>query len=384
MANLPPPPRASIVDRDGNPTRAFWDWMQRLVDRVGGIGTFTQLFISGNPTDGAVPKFSGEEGLVVSSGITVDDDGNVTTSGDVNGRDMAADGAQLDSNTATLTSVAETVDGLGTASQYDIGTSGEAVPLLHNENTWNNRQVFDVGDVVEAGLRIVCEENTNQTWSAVTIVRNEGTPADNNEIGRITFQGWNEAGANKTWGAIISQKADVTAGTEDGNLRFSTQSAGSFGVRMALEQGLVVGNPTGGDKGAGTINATAVYDDNVLLTCYVLEAANQGDIDIPKWDERAMRKAVRDLDTGAVRDIPQQHTAARAFRQRRQMMLDPKQYADRWKADGYLPSLPSPAEWAQGPIAVGGIVQRLWEAVECQAVHIEKLRQEIERLKILP
>jgi hypothetical protein len=33
----------------------------------------------------------------------------------------------------------------------------------------------------------------------------------------------------------------------------------------------VVGSPTGGNKGAGTINATAVYDDNTLLTDYVFE-----------------------------------------------------------------------------------------------------------------
>jgi len=37
--------------------------------------------------------------------------------------------------------------------------------------------------------------------------------------------------------------------------------------------GLIMGSPTGGLKGAGTINATAVYDDNTILTGdYVFEA----------------------------------------------------------------------------------------------------------------
>lgn len=40
--------------------------------------------------------------------------------------------------------------------------------------------------------------------------------------------------------------------------------------------GVQVGAPTGGDKGAGTLNATAVYDDNVLLTDYVFEAHHVG------------------------------------------------------------------------------------------------------------
>jgi len=35
---------------------------------------------------------------------------------------------------------------------------------------------------------------------------------------------------------------------------------------------IVVGSPTGGAKGLGTVNAVAVYDDNTLLTDYVFEA----------------------------------------------------------------------------------------------------------------
>lgn len=50
--------------------------------------------------------------------------------------------------------------------------------------------------------------------------------------------------------------------------------------------GLQVGSPTGGDKGAGSINASALYDDNVLLTCPALakEFIESGKIDTDKWD----------------------------------------------------------------------------------------------------
>jgi hypothetical protein len=37
--------------------------------------------------------------------------------------------------------------------------------------------------------------------------------------------------------------------------------------------GATIGTPTGGNKGAGTLNATAVYDDGVLLTDWVFEEA---------------------------------------------------------------------------------------------------------------
>jgi hypothetical protein len=62
-------------------------------------------------------------------------------------------------------------------------------------------------------------------------------------------------------------------------------SVNSSGVVTVLND-LVVGAPTGGAKGAGTINATAVYDDNTLLTCMAMAAEfrEEGRIDVAKWD----------------------------------------------------------------------------------------------------
>lgn len=50
---------------------------------------------------------------------------------------------------------------------------------------------------------------------------------------------------------------------------------------------------------------------------------------------------------------------------------------------GHLPAMPSPAEWeASGKrMALGDIQQRLWETVEVQAVHIDKLLARIETLE---
>jgi len=55
--------------------------------------------------------------------------------------------------------------------------------------------------------------------------------------------------------------------------------------------GLNIGSPTGGDKGAGTLNAVAVYDDNTLLTCMAmaekfLETGEFTDDDVAEWDAR--------------------------------------------------------------------------------------------------
>jgi hypothetical protein len=79
----------------------------------------------------------------------------------------------------------------------------------------------------------------------------------------------------------------VTPAAEDASWVFRTMRAGARATRMTISSGLVVGNPSGGDKGTGAINAVAVYDDNVLLTCPALqdEFIKNGRIDLLKWDD---------------------------------------------------------------------------------------------------
>ena len=77
------------------------------------------------------------------------------------------------------------------------------------------------------------------------------------------------------------------------------------------------------------------------------------------------------------------HGPAARFAARAAELLDPKAYGASWKATGHLPSMPSPVEWvaADKKMSTGDILQRLWETVECQAIHIEKLRERIEALE---
>jgi hypothetical protein len=80
--------------------------------------------------------------------------------------------------------------------------------------------------------------------------------------------------------------AAPAAGSVDANINFVTTQAAVQSTRMSVRAGLVVGAPTGGDKGQGTINATAVYDDNTLLTCMALasEFLAEGTVDTAFWD----------------------------------------------------------------------------------------------------
>ena len=167
--------------------------------------------------------------------------------------------------------------------------------------------------------------------------------------GRIGFMGqFNTAGTYTIFGAVGARKENATDGNTDGYLEFTTRSnAGGENVAMKITStgGVVVGSPTGGDKGAGTINATAVYDDNVLLTDAV-------------WDL---------YYDGHVRDEDQARWGALRLRSIAETAAFTRQHR-------HLPSLPGRAEWeAEGSRSLGQMVTALWETVEHLQRHIFEL-----------
>jgi hypothetical protein len=152
----------------------------------------------------------------------------------------------------------------------------------------------------------------------------------------------------------------------------------AFGAKstliMTLNDGVVVGSPTGGDKGAGSINAQAVYDDNVLLTCYVFEQEIEKSIDVAKWDTTIESNFL------SARHVSPIHTKVREFSERAGVSLDIDKFGEFWKMYKHLPALPSFEEWTTiGRLSSGEVIQRLWETCEVLAIHVDNLN---ERLKV--
>lgn len=102
--------------------------------------------------------------------------------------------------------------------------------------------------------------------------------------------------------------------------------------------GLVVGSPTGLAKGAGTINAQAVYDDDTLLTDFVFE---------PEYE------------------------------------LIPIAAMERYFIENkHLPTIDGREVWErEGRFSLGKIVSQLWETVEVQARYIAELNNRLEKLE---
>ena len=293
--------------------------------------------------------------------------------------------------TSTTTAAAKAVLSLGTASTQDTGTSGTKVPLLDGANTWSAAQNITVSSSGTAALTLTSTNTGAVEGPEFSLDRDSTSPAASDVIGIWRLRGRDTSNAVQQYGSVFGIILDPSTGSEDAGIRFNTTVAGSQAVRLHVELGIYTPNATGGDQGGDSINASAVYDDGVLLTCYPFEAANDKPIDFKLWDDSIPDIPVTDQSAGAdparrVDAIPPRpkprHDRARSFVVERKQYLDIDRCAEFWKTNGHLPSLPSPTEWVSRgkKLSTGEIIQRLWETVEIQSVHIEALN---ERLKMI-
>jgi len=151
--------------------------------------------------------------------------------------------------------------------------------------------------------------------------------------------GYSESGSNKLYIDNSNTASPLIHGD------FSTDV-------LTVNGGLVVGAPTGGAKGTGTINAVGVYDDNVLLNDYVFDYYYDG--------------RVRDEDLAL-------HGNYKMY------SLD--EMTEYVKTNRHLPSIPGREEWnTNGKFSLGKLTNHLWETSETNSLYITELN---ERLKSL-
>jgi hypothetical protein len=110
--------------------------------------------------------------------------------------------------------------------------------------------------------------------------------------------------------------------------------------RMTVGIGVVVGAPTGGDKGAGSINAQTVWRNGTSLD-YVFENAY------------------------------------------RTTMLSISQMREFYEKEKHLPTIYSRDIAEEGSINEGGLTDRLWETVEVQAIYIGELEKRVSLLETI-
>jgi hypothetical protein len=91
------------------------------------------------------------------------------------------------------------------------------------------------------------------------LFRDSASPAAADEIGQVDFTGRSSTGVKRTYGFVDSIVDDPTNASEDAQLRLVTMVAGALQAALTAKAGVLIGNPTGGDKGAGSLNASGLY-----------------------------------------------------------------------------------------------------------------------------
>lgn len=178
-------------------------------------------------------------------------------------------------------------------------------------------------------------------------------------------------------GIRFSNAQSTNAGTVRGNygsidviadqsLIFRTGPSSPERMRIDSSGGVQIGSPTGGGKGAGTLNAQAIYDDNTLLTDFVLDHAADQNIDYEFYDKLELGgKAAREWDS---------------------RNLDIDFYESKWRERKALPSFRSKEErfdeeGVEIRDSVGTLVQGLQQELETAMVHIAQLNSRLKKVE---
>jgi hypothetical protein len=107
-------------------------------------------------------------------------------------------------------------------------------------------------------------------------------PVDGDDLGEVRFYGKNASAAEFAASTIRAKVLSRGNGSEDAALIMSVVDGGSFRDVITVGPGVQIGSPTGGDKGAGTLNIDgAIYVDGVAVgsgTGDLLAANNLSDV----------------------------------------------------------------------------------------------------------
>ena len=254
-----------------NGTTAVWDAIAGTGDVVGDASS----------VDNAITRFDGTTGKAIqNSAVTIDDSGNIATSGTVDGRDLSVDGTKLD----TIDSGAEVNDPT-TLVDADIGV---------------NVQAYSADNVTKTGTNVsnrlalwasngVLKDDVKLYWSDPSFVVN----------GNISVTGTVDGRNVSTDGATLD--AVVSNVTHTGEVTGST--ALTIANRTGADVGVVTGTAgTSGNLAQWNVDGDAV--DSALATADVVTGSSTDTLTNKTIDGTGNTITNVSLTTGVTGDLP--------------------------------------------------------------------------------
>lgn len=145
---------------------------------------------------------------------------------------------------------------------WDSGSlSNEAITVYLGATSAINSSL----PTVIASSQTIKSTDAGATGPILTLQHDSASPAASDVVGTITFNADDDGGAADSVAAINVDYNTVTAGAEDATLNLRTMRAGARSTRMSVAAGAYMAGATGGDKGAGTLNATTLYQGGVAV-----------------------------------------------------------------------------------------------------------------------
>ena len=250
----------------------------------------------------------------------------------------------------------------GAANRLDLA-SGDSLNIVSGQLTSANHTVpVDAYNNGAIAPRFTAYSNDG-VGAYIDLRKSRGTQASptvmngGDELGGIRFGGYTSSGSfvTPTTPAIVGRTVESWSSSGRGfQIGFYTTAIGNSTVNqrayIAHDGGLVVGSPAGGSKGAGSIHAQSVYDDNVLLTDWFWDLYYDGEVSdqsLPYYQQQELYDLAV---TSAVTE--EEHR---------------------------LPWMPTVAEYPEQ--STGDMITRLWQGQEQLTAYILELEARIAELE---
>ena len=218
---------------DGGNIGSASDTDSLTIDASGNVTASQNLTVTGNLTVNGTTTTIATTNTVISDNLIELNNGassNANDSGIVIERGSTGDNAIImwDESADQFVVATTTATGTSTGNISHTKANFEAAEIKASSGNF-------VSTGVSAVMTVTGTDDGAGEGPDIVIKRNSASPADDDILGALVFKGENDADQAVTYGKIRARALDVSDGTEDGQLEFSTIKAGSIASLATMD-----------------------------------------------------------------------------------------------------------------------------------------------------